>query len=66
MSNKPGTPDDWRCAMRRIMVLMEVSLLILAMGIAFTACGGGSDSSGPEWAAMEKLQSLSADDITHV
>ena len=45
-----------------------ISLLVLSMAVTssiLAACGGG-DGSGPEWPAMEKLQALSAGDITHI
>ena len=43
-----------------------ITLLVLALtGATFVlaACGGG-ESAEPEWSAMEKLEAISAEDIT--
>ena len=45
-----------------------ITLLVLALtGATFVlaACGGG-ESAEPEWSAMEKLEAISAEDITQV
>lgn len=62
--------DRWRYPEKEVDMKRKILIALFVLSMAVTssilaACGGG-DGSGPEWPAMEKLQALSAGDITHI